>query len=86
MYYLIPRTTQRVRKYLHFTEEETKAQRVIIKDPLINGCGGIQAPFFFFFFTRIDSTKYFPKICQKEIFTYKNLCVKGEGGILFISP
>lgn len=47
---------------------------------------GFKPHFFFFFFTRIDSTKYLPKICQKEIFTYKNLCVKGEGGILFISP
>lgn len=76
--YLILKTTLRVRKYyLHFTDEETKAQRVIIKDPLINGGDRIQAPLFFcFLFTRMDSIpQNISPVFFKRKYLYLKTCV-----------
>lgn len=88
--YLILKTTIRVRKYyLHFTNEENKAQRVI-KDSLINGCDGIQA---LFFLTRMtlshkispQAFSFFFQLFQKKIFAFNNLCVlRMKKVILFI--
>lgn len=44
-------------------DEENKVQRIIIEDPLINGCGGLQVPFY----NGLFPPEYLPKIFQKKM-------------------
>lgn len=68
-------------------DEETKAHRIIIEDPLINGYSGIQVSFLILKWSILPqntSPKSFKRKYQENTCTQKFTCIESEGGILFL--